>query len=208
MHPPNPEPSSTSLPTLSLWFVPEHRLWVTYFMHRTHTGHLFYLMQISWAYFRDGSLHSHSFKKSLMRSPCCIMLGIWKKFLLNSFFFFLNLRLNGDKMIHNMSKLLKFLLSSSGPKPQRIIAKLPLESQGSWWSWFTEHPGRGMKFFLKRSCGNHSWASWDSNWCLFSPVFLRLNKEKSNLDTKEKAKPKVLCFLMHYKSKFSFKEEI
>lgn len=154
-----------------------------------------------------GLLHSHSFKKSLMSSPCCIMLGIWKKFLLNSFFFFLNLRLNGDKMIHNMSKLLKFLLSSSGPKPQRIIAKLPLESQGSWWSWFTEHPGRGMKFFLKRSCGNHSWASWDSYWCLFSPVFLRLNKEKSNLDTKEKAKPKVLCFLMHYKSKFSLKEE-
>ena len=63
------------------------------------------------------------------------VLGIWEKFLLNSlFFFFLNLRLNGDKMIHNMSKLLKFLISSSGPKPQRIIAKLPLDSQGSWWS--------------------------------------------------------------------------
>lgn len=124
------------------------------------------------------------------------------------FFFFFNLRLNGDKMVHKMSKLLKLLLSSSGPKPQRIIAKLPLESQGSWWSWFTEHPGQGMKFFLKRSCGNHSWASWDSNWSLFSPVFLRLKKEKSSLDTKEKAKPKLLCFLMRYKSKFSFKEEI
>ena len=61
--------------------------------------------------------------------------GIWEKFLLNSFFFFFfNLWLNGDKMVHKMSKLLKLLLSSSGPKPQRIIAKLPLESQGSWWS--------------------------------------------------------------------------
>ena len=125
------------------------------------------------------------------------------------FFFFLNLRLNGDKMIHNMSKLLKFLISTSGPKPQRIIAKLPLDSQGSWWSWFTEHPGWGEKFFLKRACGNHSWASWDSNWCLSSPVFLRLKKEKSSLDTKEKQNPKSFassCFInqnSHLRKKFN-----
>ena len=125
------------------------------------------------------------------------------------FFFFLSLWLNGDKMIHNMSKLLKFLISSPGPKPQRIIAKLPLDSQGSWWSWFTEHPGRGMKFFFKRACGNHSWASWDSNWCLSSFVFLRLKKEKSSLDTKEKQNPNSFassCFInqnSHLRKKFN-----
>jgi len=34
-------PPSTSLPTLSLWVVPEHWLWVPCFMHQTCTGHLF-----------------------------------------------------------------------------------------------------------------------------------------------------------------------
>ena len=32
----------TSLPTLSLWVVPENRLWVPCFLHQTHTGQLFY----------------------------------------------------------------------------------------------------------------------------------------------------------------------
>ena len=36
-------PSPTSLPTKSLWDVPEHRFWVFCFMHRTHTGYLFYI---------------------------------------------------------------------------------------------------------------------------------------------------------------------
>ena len=43
MCPPHPEPPPTSLPTLSLWVVPEHWLWVPCFMHRTSTGHLFYI---------------------------------------------------------------------------------------------------------------------------------------------------------------------
>ena len=36
-------PSPTCLPTLSLWVVPEHWLWVPCFMLRTCTGHLFYI---------------------------------------------------------------------------------------------------------------------------------------------------------------------
>ena len=32
-----------SLPSLFLWVVPEHCLWVPCFMHRTCTGHLFYI---------------------------------------------------------------------------------------------------------------------------------------------------------------------
>ena len=39
----NQNPLTTSLPTLSLWVVPEHRLWVPCFMHGTCTGHLFYV---------------------------------------------------------------------------------------------------------------------------------------------------------------------
>ena len=35
-------PLPTSLPTLSLWVIPEHWLWVLFFMHPTCTGHLFY----------------------------------------------------------------------------------------------------------------------------------------------------------------------
>lgn len=115
--------------------------------------------------------------------------------------FFLNLQLNGNTMIHNMSKLLKFLLSSSGPKPQSIVAKLPLGSQGSWWSRVIEHSWWGRKLFLKRACGNQSWESWYSDWCLFLLPFLRFKKEKVNLDIKEKTKIKLLCFLLHYKSK-------
>lgn len=134
--------------------------------------------------------------KSCMRSSCCI----WCR-KISSEQFFLNLQLNGNKMIHNMSKLLKFLLSSSGPKPQSIIAKLPVESQGSWWSRVIEHSRWGRKLFLKRACGNNSWESWYSNWRLFLLPFLRFKKEKVNLDIKEKTKPKLLCLLLHYKSK-------
>ena len=39
----NPPPNS--LPTSSLWVVPEQWLWVPCFMHRTYTGHLCYLWQ-------------------------------------------------------------------------------------------------------------------------------------------------------------------
>ena len=39
----NQNPLTTSLLTLSLWVVPEHRLWVPCFMHGTCTGHLFYV---------------------------------------------------------------------------------------------------------------------------------------------------------------------
>ena len=39
-------PSPTSLPTPSLWVVPEHWLWVPCFMHRTCIGHLFYICNI------------------------------------------------------------------------------------------------------------------------------------------------------------------
>ena len=44
--PPSWTSLATFLPTLSLWVVPEHQLWVPCFMHRTHTGHLFYI----WSY--------------------------------------------------------------------------------------------------------------------------------------------------------------
>ena len=37
------KPPPTSLPTPSLWVVPEHWLWVPCFMHQTYTGHLFYI---------------------------------------------------------------------------------------------------------------------------------------------------------------------
>ena len=37
-------PSPTSLHTLSLWVVPEHRLSLPCFMHQTCTGHLFYML--------------------------------------------------------------------------------------------------------------------------------------------------------------------
>ena len=40
---PHPEPPSYLLPHPSLWVVPEHRLWVPCFMHRTCIGHLFYI---------------------------------------------------------------------------------------------------------------------------------------------------------------------
>jgi len=36
---------TTSLPTPSLWVVPEHQLWVPCFMYWTCTGHLFYIRQ-------------------------------------------------------------------------------------------------------------------------------------------------------------------
>ena len=41
--PPYPEPPPASLPTLFLYVVPEHWLWVPCFMHQTCTGHLFYI---------------------------------------------------------------------------------------------------------------------------------------------------------------------
>ena len=42
--PPNyPETPPSALPTLSLWVVPDHRLWVPCFRHQTCTGHLFYM---------------------------------------------------------------------------------------------------------------------------------------------------------------------
>ena len=37
---PTLNPPLTSLPTLSLWVVPEHQLWEPCFMHRTCPGHL------------------------------------------------------------------------------------------------------------------------------------------------------------------------
>ena len=37
------KPSPTSLPTISLCVVPEPWLWMSCFMHRTCTGHLFYI---------------------------------------------------------------------------------------------------------------------------------------------------------------------
>jgi len=43
MCPPILKLPSTSLPTPSLCFVPEHWLWVLCFMHWTCTGHLFYI---------------------------------------------------------------------------------------------------------------------------------------------------------------------
>lgn len=117
--------------------------------------------------------------KSLRRSLCCLWCqGSWETFCLNRFFFFFNLWENRDKIIHNMSKLLKFLLSSSEPKPQSISVKLPLESQGSWKSWFIEHSQWGREFFPKRRCGSQGWESWDSTLCLFLLTLLRLKKKK------------------------------
>lgn len=119
--------------------------------------------------------------KSLMRSLCCLWCqGSWETFSLNSFFFFLNLWENRDKIIHNMSKLLKFL-SSSEPKPQSISVKLPLESQGPWRSWFIEHSQWGRELFPKRKCGSQDWESWDSTLCLFLLTLLRLKKKKRQL---------------------------
>ena len=40
---PHPELTLTSFPTLSLWVVPEHQLWVPCFMHQTCTSHVFYI---------------------------------------------------------------------------------------------------------------------------------------------------------------------
>lgn len=157
------------------------------------------LTQVSCTHLRGGAQDGYSFEVLHEVSMLHLVPVIWEKFLLNSFF--LNLQLNGNKMIHNMSKLLKFLLSSSGPKPQSIVAKLPLGSQGSWWSRVIEHSWWGRKLFLKRACGNQSWESWYSNWCLFLLPFLRFKKEKVNLDIKEKTKIKLLCLLLHYKSK-------
>ena len=37
------KPPLISLPTLSLWFVPEHQLWEPSFKHQTCTGHLVYI---------------------------------------------------------------------------------------------------------------------------------------------------------------------
>ena len=39
----NPPPPS--LPTLSLWLVPEHQIWVPCFMYQTCTGYLFYIQE-------------------------------------------------------------------------------------------------------------------------------------------------------------------
>ena len=46
--PPYPEPPPTFLLTPSLWVVPEHQLWVPCFMHRTCSGHLFYIWWYTW----------------------------------------------------------------------------------------------------------------------------------------------------------------
>ena len=40
---PHPEPPPISLPTPSLWVVPEHRLWVPCLRHQTCPGHLFHI---------------------------------------------------------------------------------------------------------------------------------------------------------------------
>ena len=43
--PPILKPAPRSLPTPSLWTVPEHWLWVSCFMHGTCPGHLFNIWQ-------------------------------------------------------------------------------------------------------------------------------------------------------------------
>ena len=55
--PPILNPPPTSLPTLSLWVVPERLLWVPCFMYQTCTGHLFYMVIYL---FQEKAMATHS----------------------------------------------------------------------------------------------------------------------------------------------------
>ena len=61
-------PSPTSLPTLALWVVPEHQIWVPCFTHGTCAGHLFYIWDVHNAVLSNHPTlaFSHQVRKSLL----------------------------------------------------------------------------------------------------------------------------------------------
>ena len=84
----NPPP--TSLPTPSLWVVPEHQLWVPRFMHQTFTGHQFYTNTFQSCSLK--SSHPHLLPPSLKDCSlylcffCCLVYRIVVTIFLNSLY--------------------------------------------------------------------------------------------------------------------------
>ena len=68
MYNPILNPSPTSLPTLALWVVPEHQIWVPCFTHGTCAGHLFYIWDVHNAVLSNHPTlaFSHQVRKSLL----------------------------------------------------------------------------------------------------------------------------------------------